>query len=170
MANMVDYLAWRGDVPFAVAPWNEIDGLLIATLSYLDFHGGRDPKGWTLEEMARIGLLQEGTGANFAGRKETFEGMAAGARFRECRLHHAIALTDPELEMQFSAMCLDLPDGTTCVAFRGTDNTIVGWREDFNMAYTTRVPAQEAAVLYLARAAALSLFFNFENFLPAWEN
>ena len=156
MANMVDYLAWRGDVPFAVAPWNEIDGLLIATLSYLDFHGGRDPKGWTLEEMARIGLLQEGTGANFAGRKETFEGMAAGARFRECRLHHAIALTDPELEMQFSAMCLDLPDGTTCVAFRGTDNTIVGWREDFNMAYTTRVPAQEAAVLYLARAAALS--------------
>jgi hypothetical protein len=58
--------------------------------------------------------------------------------------------------MQFSAVCLDLPDGTMCVAFRGTDNTIVGWREDFNMAYTTRVPAQEAAVLYLVRAAALT--------------
>ena len=156
MANMADYLAWRGDVPFEVSPWNEIDGLLIAAISYLDFHGGRDPKGWTLEEMARIGLLQEGASASFAGRKAAFEAMAAGERFRGCRLHHAIALTDAELGMQFSALCLDLPDGTTCVAFRGTDNTIIGWREDFNMAYTTRVPAQDAAILYLSRAAALS--------------
>ena len=156
MANMVDYLAWRGDIPFETAPWNEIDGLLIATLSYLDFHGGRDPKGWTLEEMARIDLLLEGSSPSYPARKTAFASMAASERFRGCRLHHAIAMTDQEIGMQFSALCLDLPDGTTCVAFRGTDNTIVGWREDFNMAYTTRVPAQEAAILYLARAAALS--------------
>lgn len=156
MANMVDYLAWRGDVPFEASPWNEIDGLLIATLSYLDFHGGKDPKGWTLEEIARIDLLRQGTTNSFANRKKAFEAMAAGDRFRTCRLHHAIALTDAEIGMQFSALCLDLPDGTTCVAFRGTDNTLIGWREDFNMAYTTRVPAQEAAILYLGRAAALS--------------
>ena len=156
MANMVDYLAWRGDIPLEVSPWNEIDGLLIATISYLDFHGGKDPKGWTLEEMARIGLLREGTSSSFAGRKKAFEAMAAGERFRNCRMHHAIALTDAEIGMQFSALCLDLPDGTTCVAFRGTDNTLIGWREDFDMAYTTRVPAQEAAILYLSRAAALS--------------
>ena len=156
MANMVDYLAWRGDIPFETAPWNEIDGLLIATLSYLDFHGGKDPKGWTLEEMARIDLLRQGTTNSFVNRKKAFEAMAAGDRFRTCRLHHAIALTDADIGMQFSALCLDLPDGTTCVAFRGTDNTLIGWREDFNMAYTTRVPAQEAAILYLGRAAALS--------------
>lgn len=156
MANIVDYLAWRGDVPFELSPWNEVDGLLVATISYLNFHGERDPKGWTLEEMARIDLLQEGGSAIFEARKKAFKAMAAGERFRGCRLHHAIALTDPEIGMQFSAMCLDLPDGTTCVAFRGTDNTVVGWREDFDMAYTTRVPAQEAAILYLRRAAALS--------------
>ena len=156
MANMVDYLAWRGDIPFETAPWNEIDGLLIATLSYLDFHGGKDPKGWTLEEMARIDLLRQGTTNSFVNRKKAFQAMAAGDRFRTCRLHHAIALTDADIGMQFSALCLDLPDGTTCVAFRGTDNTLIGWREDFNMAYTTRVPAQEAAILYLGRAAALS--------------
>ncbi len=153
MANMVDYLAWRGDVPFETSPWNEIDGLLIATLSYLDFHGGRDPKGWTLEEMARIDLLQEGTSSSFAGRKAAFEGMACGDRFRTCRMHHAIAMTDAEIGMQFSALCLDLPDGTTCVAFRGTDNTLVGWREDFNMSFQTWVPGQEAAGYYLAQAA-----------------
>ena len=156
MANMVDYLAWRGDVPFEISPWNEIVGLLVATISYLNFHGGRDPKGWTLEEMSRIDLIQEGNTSTFAGRKTVFQAMASGARFRGCRLHHAIAMTDPEIGMQFSAMCLDLPDGSMCVAFRGTDNTVVGWREDFDMAYTTRVPAQEAAILYLRRAAALS--------------
>ena len=43
MANMVDYLAWRGDVPFEASPWNEIDALLVATLSYLNFHVGKDP-------------------------------------------------------------------------------------------------------------------------------
>lgn len=156
MANMVDYLGWRGDLSFEAAPWNEIDALLIAHLSYLDFHGGRDPKGWTLEELARIDSVKPSTSNSYQGRKAAFDLMASGERFRESRLHHSIALTDHELEMQFSALCLDLPDGTTCVAFRGTDNTIVGWREDFNMAYTSRVPAQEAAVLYLNRAAALS--------------
>ena len=156
MASMVDYLAWRGDLTFEAAPWNEIDGLLIATLSYLEFHGGKDPRGWTLEEMSRIDLLQPSDSSSFPGRKAAFEAMANGKRFGECRMHHAIALTDKEIEMQFSALCLDLPDGTMCVAFRGTDNTIVGWREDFNMAFTTRVPAQEAAIIYLARAAELN--------------
>ena len=156
MANMVDYLAWRGDVPFSAVPWNEIDGLLIATLSYLDFHGSKDPKGWTLEELARIDSLQEGTSPSFSARKTMFTAMAASERFHECRLHPAIAMTDPKIEMQFAAQCVDMPDGTMCIAFRGTDNTLIGWREDFNMAYTTRVPAQEAAVLYLTRAASLT--------------
>ncbi len=156
MANMLDYLAWRGDIPLAVSSWNGVDGLICATISYLDFHGGLDSKGWTLEELNRIDALQEGTSSSFAARKELFQKMAESVRFGTTRMHHAIALTDHEIEMQFSALCLDLPDGTTCVVFRGTDNTIVGWREDFNMAYQTRVPAQEAATLYLTRAAQLT--------------
>ena len=137
MANMLDYLVWRGDIPFSVVPWDAIDGLICATISYLDFHGARDSNGWTLEELNRIDALQEGTSNSFAGRKAVFQKMAESVRFGQARMHHAIALTDPEIEMQFSAVCLDLPDGTTCVVFRGTDNTIVGWREDFNMAYQT---------------------------------
>ena len=156
MANMADYLAWRGDISLEKAPWNEIDGLLAATLSYLEFHGGNHPRGWTLEEMARIDLLQQSDSASFPGRKDAFLRMAESERFRGARMHHTISLTDKEIEMQFSATCLDLQDGVTCVVFRGTDNTIVGWREDFNMAFTTRVPAQEAAQIYLNRAVELS--------------
>ena len=155
MANMVDYLAWRGDVPFAVTPWCPIDGLLMATLSYLNFRGIDDAKGWTLSEARRLNLLQDDSGKSeiFADRKKMFDALSDSVRFRDCRMHHFIALTDPIKKMQFSAMCVDLPDGAMCVSFRGTDNTIVGWREDFDMAYQTIVPAQEAAFYYLNLAA-----------------
>ena len=156
MANMLDYLAWRGDIPLAASPWNEVDGLLMAVLSYLNFHGVQDHRGWTLEEAKRIDLLIGSTDNSFGPRRKMFEAMADSARFGGCRMHHFIALTDPEMSMQFSAMCVDMPDGTMTVAFRGTDNTIVGWREDFNMAYQTRVPAQEAAAYYLKKAASVT--------------
>ena len=152
MANIVDYLAWRGDVPLEVSPWNELDGLLTAVLSYLNFHGVQDHRGWTLREAKRIDQLIEEESESFPPRKKVFEAMADSGRFGDCRMHHFIARTDEELSMQFSAECLDLPDGTMCVIYRGTDNTLVGWREDFNMAYQTQVPAQAAAAYYLSKA------------------
>ena len=156
MSNLIDYLAWRGDIPFEISPWNEVDGLLCAVLSYLNFHGLQDHRGWTLREAKRIDLLIEDQGNTFEPRKKTFEAMAESNRFGECRMHHFIRLTDPEMSMQFSAVCLDLPDDTMAVIFRGTDNTIVGWREDFNMAYQTRVPGQQAAAYYLLKASRLT--------------
>ena len=156
MANMIDYLVWRGEFPFDVTPWNAVDGILVATLSYLNFHGLQDPRGWTLQEARRADVLQTSPDASFPLRRDAFFGMADSNRFGECRMHHFISMTDKEISMQFSAMCLDLPDGTTCIAYRGTDNTLIGWREDFNMSYQTRVPGQEAAGYYLQRAAELS--------------
>ena len=154
---MIDYLAWRGDISLEVSPWNEIDSLLCAVLSYLDFHGTQDHRGWTLQEAKRIDLLiEKPTTKTYPLRKKMFLEMADSARFAGCRMHHQIAMTDGDLNMQFSAMCLDIPDGTMAVLFRGTDNTLVGWREDFNMAYQTRVPAQEAAGYYLGKAVKLN--------------
>ena len=151
---MVDYLVWRGEIPLAQSPWNAVDGLLIATLSYLNFHGIGDGRGWTMREARRLDLLAEAPDSTFPPRRDAFLGMADSVRFGESRMHHFIAMTDEATSMQFSAMCVDLPDGTMAVAFRGTDNTLVGWREDFDMAYRTWVPGQEAAGYYLAQAAA----------------
>jgi len=156
VANMVDYVAWRGDFGFAISPWCAIDALLMATLSYLNFYGIGDDRGWTLSEAARIDLLQTEESQTFPNRKRMFQAMAESKRFADCRMHHFIALTDEAREMQFSAMCIDLPDETLCVAFRGTDNTIIGWKEDFNMAYRTLVPGQEAAIHYLKQVAAVT--------------
>ena len=104
MANMIDYLVWRGDISLEASPWCSIDSLLIATLSYLGFHGNSD--GWTLSEAMSGGMLEDMPGsASFPNRKRAFEWMATSNRFGSARMHHYIAVTDPEREMQFSAMC-----------------------------------------------------------------
>jgi len=77
-------------------------------------------------------------------------------RFAGIRMHHPVAVIDQDRDMQFAAVTFDLPDGTHYVAFRGTDSSIVGWREDFNMAFESPIPAQTAAVKYLNEAAALT--------------
>lgn len=155
MANMIDYLAWRGEFGFDITPWNEIDALLFSTLSYLSFRNTDDVAGVTLGEARKRELLEEEDKGLFPARKEMFLAMADSRRFENCRMHHFISLTDGEQSMQFSAICYDLPDNTLCIAFRGTDSTVVGWREDMNMSLLETVPAQTAALQYLTKAAEL---------------
>ncbi|MBQ9251534.1 MAG: DUF2974 domain-containing protein [Clostridia bacterium] len=155
MANLMDYMVWRGEFGFEVSPWNDVDALMMANLCYLNFHGIDDQRGWTIAEAKRLDLVRETVVAAFEGRKSQFEAMADTFRFGGVRMHHFIALTDEKQALQFSATCYDLPDGTLCIGFRGTDGTFVGWREDFNMSWQSAVPAQEAAVFYLERAAEM---------------
>ncbi len=148
---MMDYVIWRGDIDMNYAPFNVIDALLFASLCYLDFRGVDNHTGRTLAEADRDGLVVDTDHNLFSARKQLFEAMARSRRFGECRMHHFISLTDREAEMQFSAICYDLPDGTCCVAFRGTDATVVGWREDMNMSVLDPVPGQEAALYYVQK-------------------
>ena len=155
MANMVDYLGWRGELSFDASPWNEVDALLMANLCYLNFQQIQDPYGCTVAEAKQQGLVQKTVVAGFEDRKHQFEAMADSPRFAGIRMHHFITLTDETQELQFSATCYDMPDGTLCIGFRGTDGTLVGWREDFNMSYQTTVPAQQAATFYLQKASEM---------------
>ncbi|MBQ8554494.1 MAG: DUF2974 domain-containing protein [Clostridia bacterium] len=153
MANVMDYLAWRGDVSVAYSPWNEVDSLIMAKLSYLDFPGGATP-------IRDLGMLVPplGPGAiTFVHESRALLSAAAMTeRFAGVTMRHPVSVVDQERDMQFAAITADLPDGTHFVAFRGTDNTIVGWREDFTMAFESPIPAQRAAVKYLNEAAALT--------------
>lgn len=155
MANLMDYLIWRGDLEMTRDPWNHVDALVMANLCYLDFREISDERGWTVSEAEKRKLNQVSPSSSFEGRARQFQAMAGTRRFGGIRMHHFLSLKDEEQDLQFSATCYDMPDGTLCIAFRGTDGTFVGWREDFNMSFQTPVPAQEAAALYLARAAEM---------------
>ena len=74
-------------------------------------------------------------------------------RYGKIKINYHENIFDSEKEVQFSATTFILPDGNACVSFRGTDSTITGWRENFNMLYNDTVPAQISAVKYLNNVA-----------------
>ena len=150
MPNIMDYLAWRGDIAFGYSPLNDLDSLVFASLSYLTYPVQPAPIRDLGVQLPPVDKTQ------FAHVHECRALLSAAAmteRFAGIRVQHPVAVTDQDRDMQFAAVTFDLPDGSHYVAFRGTDSTLVGWREDFNMAFESPVPAQSAAVKYLIEAA-----------------
>ncbi len=155
MPNMMDYLAWRGDLTLRQAPWNLVDSLMMASLSYNPFQDVvSDAQGKTLRACAPLLGLEEMTGGQYFQQwRALLFAMAESERFGGMRLHDYVNEVDEERAIQFSALTAELEDGSVFVAFRGTDSTLIGWREDFNMSFESPVPAQVEAVAYLQRQA-----------------
>ena len=159
MGNILDYLDWRGDLTFEQTPFNQVDNLILACFSYLDLDEIADVKnGNTLsvEELFEIFSGKEKDGevkAESAFLQNTpilLEKMASSERFRKCRAGGYVNEILFRKAQQFSAVTVELPDGTAYISFRGTDDTIVGWKEDFNLS-TGVVPAQKRAIEYLQK-------------------
>jgi len=85
--------------------------------------------------------------------KRLLYAVAANPRFRGMRLSNYVNIIDDDSEKQFSAMVFKLPDGKWYIAFRGTDATLIGWKEDFNMSFKTPVAAQVESVSYINEIA-----------------
>lgn len=158
MPNLFDYLEWRGDLTLEQDPFNEIDALILSRLSYapLDgivtdsFHPGPD-----LAEAARLYGAKEDAAELVYMEKDLDLLLAAGQSTRFCgmRLSGYVNSLDHELEKQFAALTVHCGN-FIFVSFRGTDDTLVGWKEDFNMSFRSLVPAQTHAVVYLLDCAA----------------
>ena len=164
MANIIDYLAWRGDLPLALSPFNEVDNLLLSELSFLDLEGivpdvGQGESVGLREAVSayfRRGQGRDGSMGVLVPDQipEMAEKMALSTRFGGMMLDCYRTCLDPEQEIQFAALTIDLGDGCLYLSFRGTDDTIVGWKEDFNMAFLPIVPSQRLAVDYIRDVAA----------------
>ena len=154
--TIAHYLNTYGKWPFHIYPLNDVDSLLICQLAYLRFDG-LVPWLWERRSPVRLGDLElsrkrESLFRNvlFAEENRLFFGeMARSRRFRELKLDCYVNLIEKEQESQFAAVTCLLEDGTIYVAFRGTDATLVGWKEDFNMAFRYPVPGQALAAKYL---------------------
>ena len=158
MPNIFDYLEWRCDIPFSADPFNEVDNLILAELAYTDFSG-------CLREGERTPLREArekffGTHSRELISKSDdpltrapllMDGMAEGSRFGSLRVSDYVNIVDADKNMQMSAVTFLLDDGTAYIAFRGTDNTVVGWKEDFIMSYMPETGGQRQAIEYLSR-------------------
>ena len=150
MANIFDYMNWR-DISLEKIEFNEIDNLILARLSYFPFDGviGKGEE-ITLKEAHERTKILGTTGRTLQAEDvDLYPILAKSIRFGDCRLTNFVNKVEPEAEKQFSAVTVILPDDTIYVSYRGTDNTIIGWKEDFNMSFSTLVPSQIDSAKYL---------------------
>ena len=158
MANMFDYLTWRGDLSLSQSPFQDVDSLILSTMSYIFFDG---IVAESLEERITIGEMAE----QFLSRPQTewklripederlLRALKESDRFNNMELCGYVNKLDFQTEKQFAALTVLLGDGTVLVAYRGTDYSLVGWKENFNMCFMDDVPAQLDAVAYLIHVA-----------------
>lgn len=160
MGTVLDYLKKYGDCSFRDMPVTEVDSLALCQLSYLKFDGMvpglRDGQpSVPLKSLAGhpdFDRLFADTRYEKVNR-ELLKNMLAGRRFGSLELNCYVNVIVQKWETQFSAVTFLLEDGTVYVAYRGTDESIVGWKEDFNMAFLSPVPGQEMSVDYLDTVA-----------------
>ena len=163
--TVADYLRWRGDIPFSADPFNEVDNLVLCIVSYLNFRRfpellTRNPKEAVLLRDISQKLTEEDEqlGLSRLAYIPVVQQAAQTERFADVRMFAFEDRSDEEAQMQFAAVSFLLPDKSVFIAFRGTDTTLVGWKEDFNMSFLESVPAQVRAAEYAAEILKLCRF------------
>lgn len=160
--NIVGYVRKYGGDTFARRPPTEVDSLILSELVYLNFTGlvgglRRRACGPTLGYLAEHyedrliseTLLPESN-------RELLRAVRRSERYRDVTVNFFSEVNDEAKEVRFAAATFFLRKDLNYVAFRGTDITLLGWKEDFNMAFRRRIPSQRLAARYLESAAKAS--------------
>ena len=156
MANVFDYLQWRGDLLFSQDGFHTADALILSRLSYIQLDGilGEN-ESLTVRKAAEQFFADETRAEQvlWKGDAELLQAAAQSARFGNLVLSDYVNIVDGETKMQFSAVMIDV-DGRRFLSYRGTDNTVVGWQEDFALFTQFPLPSQIKALTYFEKAAA----------------
>lgn len=162
MGTILDYMEWRGDLSFEASPFNEVDNLIFSWMSYVELKGivpGRMGLWMSLKDAAEIYkrthdfeadkkmVVMTKTAPNL------FVEMGKVKRYQDVKLGFFKSKIDMKQEAQFAAVTVQISPDLIFVVYRGTDHNIVGWKEDFNMAYLEQIPSQIEAVEYLSQVA-----------------
>lgn len=160
MDTIVDYIKTYGDYTFSEKPLNEVDSLVLSQFSYLKFDG----------LVPSLDDGQEAVDMQYLLRHKDYDRLYADVRYKEKNtalflamtesvrfgglyLNNYVNLIEPDRETQFSAVTYRLSDDSYYIAYRGTDENMVGWKEDLNLAFSEPVPGQLMSVDYLNRSA-----------------
>lgn len=140
--NMIDYIKRIGDKTFDIIPFNEIDNTILCQIAYVPFEKIiNTTKTYTIEQLSSkyFSIFSDKDikkdRSLIAKSPLVLKEAAKVDRYKDIIMHHFKMSFDEKDTRQFVAMQFDLLDGTTYVSFRGTDDSILGWKEDFQMAY-----------------------------------
>ena len=155
MGNINTYLKWRGDLDLTERVFCEVDNLALALLSYVNFEGIVQDNGQKItvsEAYKQFCTTSNGSSDLDGSAIHLFRYMAESKRFGNAMLSHYRVVFDEQQATQFAAVQITLGDGSIYISFRGTDDSIIGWQEDFSLGSKV-VPAQHMASAYLNELA-----------------
>ncbi len=160
MGYLVDYVKWRGEITIENSPFNVFDSMVISALSYIRFEGTVTSEETLsiVEAVARIRKIKEPVFATCdwamqkKAYKELLDAIIESKRFSSLLLSHYEDNTDEKDTTQFGAMTFTFPNGEIALGFRGTDETIVGWKENAQLSFM-KASAQKKAAEYALRQA-----------------
>jgi hypothetical protein len=158
MNNILDYLDWRGDLSFEQDPVNEVDSLILSTLSYIEYDGivPFETKECSVKLSEIAQQAYDTIDLNAPRCKDPFfeyipallMKAAATVRFGSLSLSYYVDRVNHDNSVQFSAIVFSINERLHYIAFRGTDDNLIGWKEDFQMSFLEEVQAQRDAVAY----------------------
>jgi len=166
MASIFDYISWRGDLEFDRVPFNPVDNVIFSQLSYLPMEGivpGPKERGCaTIGELAaKYAVLQQDNPSGLSNditvndAISVINAIGSARRYKDCKLFGYTNNIDPDQGKQFAAYCAIIGRKhlfkKMLVVFRGTDMTLIGWKESFNLSFITSIPSQKEAVSYLEK-------------------
>jgi len=168
MASLFDYISWRGDLGFDKTPFNPVDNIVFSQLSYLPMEEivpGPQERGWvTIGELAaKYAVMQKDNPSGLSNDITVIDAISvinaigSAPRYKDCKLFAYTNNIDLDQEKQFAAYCVVIGrkrlSRKMLVVYRGTDMTLIGWKESFNMSFITSIPSQKEAVSYLNKTA-----------------
>lgn len=149
MANIIDYVIWRGDLPFYKSKINEIDKIIFTRFAYLPFKEIEMDETETIASlMVKFENVDE---SKFIWSEDVrlIKLLGTSTRFKDIVVSDYEEKVDISLEKQFAAITLWILKNEKFISFRGTDTSVVGWKEDLNMTYKSNIPSQIEGVNYL---------------------
>jgi hypothetical protein len=159
--NIFDYLYDFGSCPFSEIPFTDADNLVLSGLAYIPFQEFEGTNNnfvsKTISELC-IDFLAWLKVSYFAVEFPEWmkKSIFLATALLKCPRFSKATVTDfgyyfcdvNGAPAQFGALSIDLPDHTFAIAFRGTDSSLAGWKEDFNLALKDSTPGQEMAARF----------------------
>lgn len=155
MAHLIDYLEKVENLTFDQEPLNILDKVCINEIGYLTYEkwltASDLKKPINLHDFAEVKELNPDYSFMVTKeRVELAEAMVRSRRFASLSLSNYRSVLDKEVEKQFAAMIFSLPElGYHQLVFRGTDDSVIGWKEDFQLTYSREIPAHRSAMTFL---------------------
>ena len=166
MDTLFDYLKWRGDLSLEKVEINEIDLGIFSILSYNDYLEEliieENYKSLTIKEIVKIMadknlmFLEKGNPQFKIQCLDLLSLISTKKRYQDIRVFAYSNNFEIENDLQFAAISFLLPTGDIVISYRGTDASLIGWKEDFMMSFKKSVGAQDCGKQYLDKIASIT--------------